>query len=166
MGWGCVHFYSNFGSEDRVVRELTRQGYETFCPKYLTPRPTKITENKVLPLFPGYLFVQLMPETQWHAINSTPGVIRLLTHKHGVDSVRPMLLPNDLVDGWRTSRFEALPPMTEVRVRRRDHPFYDRIGTVVGMTKDERISVMMHLFSRDMTIEFADPADLEVMPPQ
>ncbi len=54
--------------EKIAIQSLENQDYGTFCPM------AKIN-NRLVVLFPGYLFVQLNEKTQkWSPINSTKGV--------------------------------------------------------------------------------------------
>lgn len=165
MTWACV--YTHASMEDRAIENLTRQGFEAFCPKYLRPNPVRITESRPHPLFPCYAFVNLAPDQPWLAINSTKGVIRLLTDRVRATTTgawaRPLAVPDSFIARFLTStEVEALPPDTVVRVRQRESSFYDLAGTVVGLGRDERVRVMMCLFNRDMVVEFA-AADLEVV---
>lgn len=64
----------------RAEENLTRQGFETFCPKRLEGRlQGGQYRPRERPLFPGYLFVSSESGAQdWAAINATRGVSRLL----------------------------------------------------------------------------------------
>ena len=54
--------------EKKAKQNLANQGYEVFC-------PIAKLNNKLVVLFPGYLFIQLNDKTQnWSPINSTKGV--------------------------------------------------------------------------------------------
>lgn len=59
----------------RACNNLNRQGFETFLPWLWKRSPAK-AERKV-PFFEYYFFV--VAREQWRAINSTPGVWRLVT---------------------------------------------------------------------------------------
>jgi transcription elongation factor/antiterminator RfaH len=71
--WYVVHCKSRL---ERFTANIlcTLPGIFVFLPEYHMP------QKKVIPFFPGYLFVQLDPEQgSFHRINSSPGVIRLVS---------------------------------------------------------------------------------------
>jgi transcription antitermination factor NusG len=151
--------------ERKAIDHLKRQGYEAFCPLLAYPSKRDITQFVESPLFPCYVFVSIAPGQRWNSINSTYGVVRLLTDRHRL-SPTPLFVHDDkIADILLLSRTveDPLPPGTLVRVRRRDSPFYDMTGTVMRMNKMMRVSVMMNIFVRDAVVEFVSPADLEKM---
>jgi transcriptional antiterminator RfaH len=64
--------------ESLVEAQVTRQGVELFYPRLLTfhPRPSR---RRIVPLFPGYLFVRLLSAAAYEAIRWLPGVARLVS---------------------------------------------------------------------------------------
>src|ERR1041385_189942 len=76
--WYVVH--TQPCSEDRASLRLAAQGYRVFCPRLRkTVRHARKSESKLVPLFPGYLFLRLdVSRDRWRAVNGTRGVIRLL----------------------------------------------------------------------------------------
>lgn len=59
--------------EDMALRSLARRGVVAFCPRIL--EPIGWTNDWVtVPLFPGYLFVEIELQTAFHTVNWTPGV--------------------------------------------------------------------------------------------
>ena len=161
MFWGCIQIH--LSREETAIKNLERQGFEVFCPMYRCSRGIRPTEHKRLPLFPGYLFVKLGFDQAWRCINSTTGVIRLLSSRADRDP-HPLKVPEDIIMRLQgTEKVEELPPNTQVRVRRRDSKMYDMVGTVVDMSKSDRVCVLMQLFNRDTVVEFTDSTDLEVV---
>jgi hypothetical protein len=57
----------------------------------------------------------------------------------------------------------VLPVDTIVRVKTKDSPFFDQIGTVISMNSNDRIRLLMSLFNRDIIVEFEAGADLEIV---
>ena len=76
--------------EKRALLNLSRQGFELFCP--LTPilRKFKNTIKNILdPLFPSYIFVKLdLEKDNWSKINNTYGVKELLKNSSMFPSIR------------------------------------------------------------------------------
>lgn len=173
MSWACAMVY--VGQERLAVRNLERQEFQIFCPYFMMRR-----RGQSVPvfnaLFPGYLFIQIDPQTSpWRKINSTWGIVRLLATrevKGGLDP-KPLWIPDafieslgeqcqgtfnrpglmvQMVAGKLTGMCE-LRPGTIVRVK--NGAFLDQSGPVIGMTKDDRIRVLMKVFQRDHIVEFA-----------
>ena len=166
MGWACVHTYS--GREFDVVANLSRKGlrkygpeaYDTFCPQYVTTDPFSPALSIPRPLFPGYVFVQLGPDDPWTSINSTYGVIRLLTTLN-----KPLFISEASAENFKKVRqlTGVLTKDAIVQIKQAGHPFYDMEGVIVELTSDQRIKVMMSLFNRDLVVEFTDPNSLRVI---
>src|ERR1700736_5521886 len=78
--WYVVQTQVN--AEAKAARNLVRQGFEIYLPRYLKRRShARKIEKVAAPLFPRYLFVQVDMETQrWRSIQSTFGVSRLVTN--------------------------------------------------------------------------------------
>lgn len=170
MGWGCVHTYTS--DEAKAVRNLGDQSYEAFCPMRQKPNPKKLTEFLSHPLFPGYVFVLIEPGRRWASINSTPGVIRLLTDRvarpregwsaEAPPTLNPIWVGDHLIEGLRGTAVEALKPDTVVRVRWRDNPWYGIEGTVASLTKDQQVMVLMTILGRPQELRFT-PDSLEII---
>ncbi len=59
--------------EELALRSLERRGISAFCPRIL--EPVGWTNDWVtVPLFPGYLFVDIVLPTAYHTVIWTPGV--------------------------------------------------------------------------------------------
>lgn len=160
-GWGVVQTY--YGNERKAVENLHRQNFEAFCPLAALRSRSKLIGTVESPLFPCYVFVLIAPQQRWSCINSTYGVIRLLTDLNTY-APRPLFVPDSKINeilALSNTVADPLPIGTVVRVRNRNNPFFDTVGTVVGMDKTMRISVMMNIFNRDVVVEFVNPNDLE-----
>jgi transcription antitermination factor NusG len=150
--------------EKRAVENLLRQGFDAFCPLEGRASKTSPLLSVEVPLFPCYVFVGLALDQPWQSINSTYGVIRLLTDRHRV-SPRPLFVRGAevirAVSRLRESVNDPFPPGTIVRVRH--GPFTSFLGTVQSMDKHMRIKVLLSIFDRDTRVEFDDPTALEVV---
>lgn len=147
-----------------AVRNLTNQGYEAFCP--LENRPSRSDPSRMVetPLFPSYAFVLLAPDQPWWSINSTYGVVRLLTR--GRDRSGPPMLVPDLgervsyaLEKLRKSVEEPFRPGTIVRITR--GPFESYRGRVECLDKRMRLGVLLSIFDRETRVWFGDPTALE-----
>lgn len=136
-------------------RNLTRQGFETFCPKEQT---TERVGSKFRParrlLFPGYLFVRLDPSKgEWRAVNSTTGVAKLVqTGEH------PVSIPTGLVDVLRVhcDKDETWIGLTELQpgeqVRMTSGPFTDFLAEVEKVDAAGRAYVLINLMERQIRL--------------
>jgi transcriptional antiterminator RfaH len=68
--WAAAQVRSD--ATKRAIWHVERQGFETYLPLC---RPSR-RSAKVVPLFPGYLFVRI--EGVWHCLLSTHGIIGLI----------------------------------------------------------------------------------------
>lgn len=76
--WCAVNTQVN--AEDKAVFHLMRQGFSVLLPKHLKRRAHARKVDWVpRPLFPGYLFVEIDPESSpWRAIRSTIGIFDVI----------------------------------------------------------------------------------------
>jgi transcriptional antiterminator RfaH len=165
MGWSVIQTYG--ACERKAVKNLEQQGFDAFCPFYTRPI-FQIAQKgpRELPLFPCYAFVRIDPDSVWAPVNSTPGIIRLLTNR-SKDNPQPLFVTDDYVASLtnliKSSENDRLPANTVIRVKQRNSPFYDMQGLVVGMDKDDRLKVLMLMFNRrDVVVEFL-VSSIEVM---
>ena len=108
--WYLLQFKSN--SHHLAVRNLKRQGFETFIPlQEVTRRKASRFVADLRPLFPGYMFVSVETEAaRWREINNTLGVSKLVSFNNS-----PKPLPLQLVSNLmrRCDREgKLLPPNT------------------------------------------------------
>ena len=90
--WYIVQFKPH--SHKVAVRNLQRQGFETFLLMYEVARRAAVKfETVIQPLFAGYMFVACDPEkAPWRQINSTFGVSRMLRFAEGPKSMPEALI--------------------------------------------------------------------------
>ena len=155
--WSCVTVHPH--QEALALRNIRRQGFESWYPFILAPRGFRRT-LRVCPVFPGYVFVRLDDElVNWSPLNSTLGVRRLLTATANGDYRRPARVPfaDDL---WRlrlrpsgtNQPQDMIEPGTIVRVLR--GPFQERTG-LVELSEGDRVKLLLQAFNREVTIEFS-----------
>ena len=151
--WFILQFKSN--SHHLAVKNLNRQGFDTFLPLYNTTlRKTSrfVASNK--PLFPGYMFISFdKSKSKWHKINSTYGVSRLITFNYILKSI-PTIFVDHLMKRYDTSG--KLIPIR--KLEKGDHvtilkgPFANFIATVEKYEADQRILILMDLMGRKTKI--------------
>lgn len=154
--WCLVH--AKTGREHEAERHLVRQNYTVFLPKHWRQiRHARRTHVAKRAFFPGYLFVALdLKCDAWRPINSTIGVLRLVTHDH-----RPATAP----DGWVEALQAAVnaegivAPKPELeagaRVRVASGPFMDQIGVVERLSGSERVRILLEIMGVATPVDVA-----------
>jgi transcriptional antiterminator RfaH len=156
--WFILQFKPN--SHQQAKKNLTRQGFEVFLPLHdTTSRKLSRFINTSKPLFPGYMFIRFdRAESEWHKINSTYGVSRLITFNSILKSI-PTIFVNNLMKQYDLSG--KLTPIQ--KLKKGDHvtvlkgPFANFIATVEKYEADQRIWILMDLMGRKTKIQ--SPSD-------
>ncbi len=137
--------------EMAVVEQLSRQGYEPYCPRVLRRTSHARRLRDILkPLFPGYVFVALDPAIQqWSPIGSTFGVRRIV--KAGD---RPALLDGGFIDALKARELEGAVVRPENPYEIGDsvqfvsNAFEGVVAKIVALKDADRIVVMLELLHR------------------
>ena len=141
--WFILQFKSN--SHHKASKNLNQQGFETFLPLHdTTSRKLSRFINASKPLFPGYMFVRFnKAETEWHKINSTYGVSRLITFNSILYSISTSFI-DSLMKRYDLSG--KLLPMQKLKkgdkVKVLKGPFANFIATV------EKYEDHLHIFQK------------------
>jgi transcriptional antiterminator RfaH len=79
------------------LANLAEQGYVCYLPTLdilgISANGKPLTNKSAQPLFPGYMFVRLSSDSNWHSLRCTRGVLRVV----GFDN-RPYPVSNDLIE--------------------------------------------------------------------
>jgi len=161
--WFILQFKSN--SHHLAAKNLNRQGFETFLPLHdTTSRRLSRFINTSKPLFPGYMFIRFdKAESEWHKINSTYGVSRLITFNSHLKSI-----PTKFVDSLmkRYDLSGKLLPIKKLKegdqVTILKGPFANFIASVEKYEADQRIWILMDLMGRKTKIQ--TPSDNLTLP--
>jgi len=152
--WFLLQFKSN--SHHLAAKNLNRQGFETFLPLHdTTSRSLSRFINTSKPLFPGYMFVRFdRAESEWHRINNTYGVSRLITFNSILKSI-PTIFVESLMQQYDLSGklypIKKLKKGDQVTVLK--GPFANFIATVEEYEADHRIWILMDLMGRKTKIQ-------------
>ena len=147
--WFILQFKPN--SHRQATKNLSRQGFETFLPLYdTTSRKASRFITATQPLFPGYMFITFnKAESEWHKINNTYGVSRLITFNSTLKSI-----PTRFVDNLR-KRYDLSGKLLPIKkLNKGDQvtvltgPFANFIATVEKYEADQRIWILMDLMGR------------------
>ncbi len=152
--WFILQFKPN--SHYQAEKNLTQQGFETFLPLHdTTSRKSSRFISTSKPLFPGYMFVRFnIADTNWHKINSTYGVSRLITF-NSILKPTPTSFVNSLM-----KRYDLLGKLIPIKkLKKGDQvtvlkgPFANFIATVEKYEADQRIWILMDLMGRKIKIQ-------------
>ena len=153
--------YTRANHERRVADQLRERGVENFLPQYESVRKWKDRRVRLqMPLFPGYVFVQLALRNRLNALQ-VPGVAYLVGF-----AGRPVPVPEEefaRIRGFLNKGLRAEPHAYLTvgrRVRVRSGPLEGMEGIVVRRKNGNRLVVSLELIQRAMAVDL-DGADLE-----
>jgi transcriptional antiterminator RfaH len=155
ISWYVVQLKPN--SHKIALRNLQRQGFETFLPMHEVTRRTAVKfETAIRPLFAGYMFVACDREqAPWRQINSTYGIARMLGREG--EGLTPM--PEALIAGLRARcdsvgkvlPLESFEPGQSVEMH--SGPFANFIATVEQMASDARVWVLLDFMGKETRVQ-------------
>lgn len=152
--WCLVHVKTR--REHEAERHLLRQGFEVFLPKtWKTIRHARRSTVEKRAYFPGYLFVDLdLDQDQWRPINSTVGVLRMVTIDHAPAAAPPGLVET-LMSAINDEGVVAITPEWRVgeRVRIVGGAFTDQIATIDALPDADRVRVLLELMQTPIPVE-------------
>jgi transcriptional antiterminator RfaH len=153
--WYVVQTHVN--AEAKAARNLARQGFEIYLPKYLKRRRhARKVEHVPAPLFPRYLFVRIDIATQrWRSVQSTFGVSHLVSS--GSD---PAPVPRQVLSALKGCEddggYVQLDPRPKFalgeRVRVLAGVFANSLGLFDGMADRERVAILLDLLGRKVRV--------------
>ena len=133
-------------------QNLKNQGYGSFCPI------VKIN-NRLVVLFPGYLFVQLNEKTQnWSPINSTKGVSHFV--KFGLNfakvptSVIELIKTNQHITAEKLKDLNKFKPGDKVQIS--DGVFNNFVAIFESYKSDERVILLMNLLGCEQSLSIKE----------
>ena len=143
-------------SYDLAVRNLKRQGFETFVPK-MKSTTTKANKfiSKEVPVFPGYAFIGInILDTYWAKINSTYGVSKLLSFNN-----KPYQIPYDLIEALKNRYKDKSNPLIDGNLKMGDAikfnngPFSNLIATIENVSSINRIYVILDVMGGNRKLQ-------------
>ena len=144
-------------AETKAQIHLTRQGFETYVPRYLKRRRhARRTDTVAAPLYPAYMFVRFDPSIhQWRSIHSTVGVARLVCNGD-VPAALDQAIIEDLKsreDAQGFIHLERRPQFaTHDKVRVREGVLSDCLGLVEGMSDRDRVVILLDMLGRKVRV--------------
>lgn len=153
--WYVVQTHVN--AEIKAARNLARQGFEIYVPRYLKCRShARKVEKVAAPLFPRYLFVRIDMATQrWRSIQSTFGVSHLVANgpypipvQH---DVLRLLRGREDEDGF--IKLDRRPKFSlGEKVRVLAGVFADNFGLFDGSGDRDRVAILLEILGRKVRV--------------
>jgi len=147
--------------EKSVALQMQRQHVPSFLPLYKSVRRWKDRRKQLeLPLFPGYVFVQIALKDRLRVLQTT-GVVQLVS-VNGKPAMLPDSEIDDLRNGLMANVCAEFHPYLSVgrRVRVHNGPLAGLEGILVRRKDKFRIVLSIHLIKRSVALEVSE-TDIE-----
>ena len=143
-------------SYDLAVRNLERQGFQTFLPKMkATIKKVNTFINKDVLVFPGYAFIGIdLHNSYWAKINNTYGVSKLLSFNN-----KPSEIPLDLIVALKNRYENSVNPIINENLKSGDTikfnngPFADLVANIESVDEKKRIYVLLEVMGGPRKLE-------------
>jgi transcriptional antiterminator RfaH len=134
--------------EKIAIANLENQKYHVYCPS------TKIN-NKIVVLFPGYLFIYLDETSDnWGPIRSTKGILNFV--RFGLSYAK---ISNKIIDFFKENEFNTSQKLkylndfkTGDKVEITEGVFKNCVAIFKSFKSDERVILLMNLMGQQQTI--------------
>ncbi|MCH8240627.1 MAG: transcriptional activator RfaH [Proteobacteria bacterium] len=142
---------THLGKEHIALEHLARQGFETYCPRIAKRvRHGRRYVDKLHPLFPGYLFVEVpLHRAQWRPILSTYGIKTII--RFGGE---PAMLGDEFIEALKSRESDgaitcpAAPYRVGQQIRMTGGAFDGVVATILSVNSSARLVVLMDLLKR------------------
>lgn len=152
--WYLVHCKPN--CEQVALRNLENQHFSVFLPlQNVTNRRGTVFKKQLKPLFPGYIFVaQNSSLGQWHKINNTRGVARLVCFGAEPSPV-PSTIMHQLFDFCdSTSVFKQTSSLLEGNeVKITQGSLTGSIAKIIKIEPNMRVHLLFHFMGQASTLK-------------
>jgi transcriptional antiterminator RfaH len=135
--------------ESYAAENCKGQGFKPFLPKFFCEE-----RQRLVPLFPSYLFVQT--DGRWYILESTWGIIKVIRWSDTPDKI-----PNKVIAALRKRadrkgivkvQRKVYQPGQELLVKR--GPFAELTAIFQETTDQGRVSALLSIFGRSTSVEF------------
>ena len=159
LNWYLVQLKPN--GHRLAKANLERQGFKTFLPlQNVTTRSAHKFVDRHVPLFPGYMFVELdTAQNAWRKVNSTLGVARIVS-LGGTPTPVPSAIINEFIsrchDDGILRPTQGLEVGQDVQVLR--GPFANFVAKVEEISPDQRVWILIDLLGQSSRISVTKDA--------
>lgn len=153
--WYVIQTHVN--AETKAARNLERQGFSIYLPRYLKRRShARKVETVPAPLFPRYMFVWIDIETQrWRSVQSTFGVSQLVLNGSDPAPLAPQVISclKAREDDGGYVQLDRRPSIAlGAKVRVLTGVFAENLGLFDGMADRDRVAVLLDLLGRKVRV--------------
>ena len=154
MRWIAINTHPH--REHVAIENLVRQKFSVYCPMEIKRvRHARRTQDVLRPIFPGYIFAEVVPDlTLWRPILSTFGVRNLIRAGD-----RPAFVDADFIGGLRAREIDGViakpqrPYEVGQEVRLNGGPFDGLIATIIEMGERDRLILLASLLSQTVRLK-------------
>ena len=151
-------------SYDLAIRNLERQGFETFGPKMkITIKERNIFINKDVFVFPGYMFIGVdQLNSNWTKINSTYGILKLLGFNNKASEIS-----HDLILALKNRYEENIEQTIKGNLKKGDTikfnsgPFVDLIASIENVDAKNRIWFVLEVMGANRKVKLQQTEKLK-----
>ena len=150
MTWYVIQCKAN--QQQRAESNLRNQGFATYCPFIKAERIVRrqrVVRNEAV--FPGYLFIQLDPGSNWRALNSTRGVGKIISF-NGC----PRSVDDELIEALHRQFDAQEQPVALYKpgdtVQITEGCFKNIQAIVKAVTADERVVVLLNILHSTQSV--------------
>lgn len=142
--------------------QLQNQGFGAFVPRFRKQRRhARRVVEVLMPVFPGYIFVQAEPgQYPWRSINSTRGVRHLIGAGSGTPKAVPPGVMAAIFARCSSGLIDTLMPVLKpgMEVKFISTAFADRIATIEQLDERGRIHVLLEILGQPVSMQVAASA--------
>lgn len=143
-----------------AIRHVAQQGFVHYHPIYRNRAVPRTSPNRMRPLFPNYLFVQINPSSGWQRLCSTRGVHQLL-----MSSGMPAFIADSHIQYFRDREDDRGCVELDHVIGHADTPVFKPGDTVVARSTSTRATyaglgskkntrrIIYALFGRELVLE-------------
>ena len=154
FSWAVVNAHAN--REQLALENLARQEFRAYCPVIRRRcTPARRVSDVLRPLFPGYLFVQVNPDSdRWRPMLSTFGVRSVLRCGD-----RLSFIDDGFIKSLKAREIEGVitrpsgPYRVGQDVRLSGGAFDGMVATIIAMDERDRLTVLMDLLNRPVKVK-------------
>jgi transcriptional antiterminator RfaH len=142
---------------ERAVTNLKRQNFKTFMPMQIkTIRHARQLKEVLRPIFPGYIFVRFgSQQADWRKINSTFGVVRLVSFR----AQKPAAVPEGLMHALmkRCDEQSVLRPLDDLKageaVKMMTGSFTEFVGEIEAFVTADRLRILFDFMGQKTRLD-------------
>ena len=137
-------------------QHLLDQGYEVYMPRFKKIcRHARKVEEKLVPLFPRYIFVGMdLSSARWRSVNGTLGISHLLMS----NDLNPAKVSTRIIEDLRAQEIgDGIVPVASLvnfvkgeKVRILDGAFTDQTAIFESMDDKSRVQLLLTFMGREM----------------